>query len=352
MTGVLTAERLRVGYPRRRSPTVLLDDLSVTLEAGALTFLLGPNGSGKTTLLRTLTGMQPALAGRVRLLGDDVARMPSLERAQRLAVVLTDQVDAGLMRVIDLVALGRYPYTGWAGRLGATDHACVRWALEVTGAAALAERSVAELSDGERQRVLVARALAQEPAVLALDEPVAYVDVARRVELTGLLRRLARERGLAVLLTSHDLDLAIRTADTVWLLEPDTPARVHVGAPEDLVLAGAVGRAFSGGGVDFDLRDGRFVGHPATVGCASVAGDGAPAVWTARALEREGLAVVPADAPADLAVEIVDRGGTLRWRLRAGGGVHEADSVGALLVEVRGTLPAVGRRPASTGRRP
>lgn len=351
MTAVLETHGLAVGYRgRRRAATVVLDDVDLALQPGQLTCLLGPNGSGKSTLLRTVAGMQAPLAGSATLLGTDIGRMPALERAQRLAVVLTDQVDAGIMRAADLVALGRHPYTGWSGRLRPDDHAAVRWALEVTGVAPLAGRNVAELSDGERQRVLVARALAQEPAVLALDEPIAYIDVPRRVELTALLRGLARESGLAVLLTTHDLDLAIRTADTVWLLEPGAPTRVHVGAPEDLVLDGAVARAFHSDDVAFDLLRGAFLPCPPAVARARVVGAGVRAVWTVRALEREGIVVVEdGDLPADLAVEVCDPAG---WRLVLPDGTHDADSIGGLVALVRGRLAstAAAARPHRPGR--
>lgn len=340
MTAVMETRDLRVGYPGKRgAQTVVLGDLDVSLRAGELTCLLGPNGSGKSTLLRTLAGMQAPLAGTAWLLGDDVRRIPAMERAQRLAVVLTDQIDAGILRAADLVALGRYPYTGWGGRLRPADHACVQWALSVTGATPLADRNVAELSDGERQRVLVARALAQQPAVVALDEPIAFIDVPRRVELLGLLRGLARECGLAVLLTTHDLDLAIRTADTVWLIEPGTHARMHVGAPEDLVLTGAIARAFHSDEVAFDLTRGTFLPRPSSFGRARVLGTGLGAHWTARALEREGLAVVDGSQSADLTVEVIDEGGEPRWRLRSAAGTHEVASIGALLSALRGALP-------------
>lgn len=342
MTAVIETRGLRVGYPGKRgSPTVVLGDLDLSLRSGELTCLIGPNGSGKSTLLRTLSGMQTPLAGNAWLLGDEVRRIPALERAQRLAVVLTDQIDAGILRAADLVALGRYPYTGWGGRLRPADHACVQWALNVTGAAPLADRNVAELSDGERQRVLVARALAQQPAVIALDEPIAFIDVPRRVELLGLLRGLARECGLAVLLTTHDLDLAIRTADTVWLIEPGTPTRMHVGAPEELVLSGAIARAFHSDDVAFDLARGVFVPRPSSFGRARVVGDGLAAHWTARALEREGLAVVHAAQHADLTVEVLDGSAELRWLLRSPAGDHDVDSIRALLEALRDVVPTL-----------
>lgn len=331
---LLESTGLRAGYGGRR-PRVVLEDLNLRVEPGALTCLLGPNGSGKSTLLRTLAGMQPPLAGTLRLLGDDLAHLPALERARRLAVVLTDQLDVGILRAVDLVGLGRYPHTGLLGRLGPRDHRAVRWALDATGASALADRSVAELSDGERQRVLIARALAQQPAVLALDEPIAFIDVPRRVELTQLLRDLARECGLGVLLTTHDLDLALRVADTVWLLEPRAgePSCLHVGAPEDLALSGAVQRAFGSGEVRFDLERAMFVPRPGALGRVRVVGTGPRAVWAARAMEREGLTVAD-DAP--ITVEATGAGA---WVLRSAVETSTHTTVGGLALAVRTLLP-------------
>src|SRR5207249_7894211 len=248
----LVARNLAAGYGSR----VGLRDVGVCLAGGELACVLGPNGTGKSTLLRTLAGMQPRLAGSVELDGHDVQRLPARELARRVSVVLTERAEVGLLRAYDLVALGRYPYTGWAGRLRSHDHAVVAWALEATGASDLASRDVSELSDGERQRVMIARALAQEPVVLLLDEPTAFLDVARRVEVTTLLRRLARDTGRAVLFSTHELDLALRTADSVWLL--DTAGRVRVGAPEDLVLDGSFARSFEVEGLTFDAAAGRF----------------------------------------------------------------------------------------------
>lgn len=338
---VLRTQGLAVGYhAARRTRTVVLDGLDLSLPRGELTCLLGPNGTGKSTLLRTLAGMQPALAGDIFLGGQPLARLPAIERARRLAVVLTDRIDAGLLTGADLVALGRHPHTGWTGRLSASDHAAVRWAMDAVDATRFAERRVAELSDGERQRVAIARALAQQPSVLALDEPTAYVDVPRRVELTQTLRHLARECRLAVLLTTHDLDLAVRVADRVWLIEPatpDRPAHLTVGAPEDLVLSGAMARAFAARDVRFDLLRGTFVPDSGTAGSIRVLGDGPAALWAGRALEREGFGLVHDDAAADALVRVLDGP---RWRLQVADLSSDHDRLADLLAAAR-AIPAL-----------
>ncbi|WP_251061628.1 ABC transporter ATP-binding protein [Streptomyces sp. ISL-100] len=207
--GGLRADGLTVGYRTRAgwgrsTRRAVLEDLCLEARAGELTVLLGPNGAGKSTLLRTLCGLLPSLAGGVRIGGRSIAEEPPAALARRLAVVLTDRVDAGLLSARELVALGRHPHTGFTGRLTPADHAAVQWALEAVNAVHLAERPAAELSDGERQRVLAARALAQEPDVVLLDEPTAFLDVPSRVALTVLLRDLARDKGLTVVVTESD----------------------------------------------------------------------------------------------------------------------------------------------------
>ena len=214
----------------------------------------------------------------------------------------------GNLSAYALAALGRYPYTGWDGRLSAADEEVVRWAIDAVGARELAARSVGELSDGERQKVMIARALAQEPAVLLLDEPTAFLDLPRRVEIVQLLRRLAGASDRAVLLSTHDLDLALRCADRLWLLPLDGP--LQTGAPEDLVLSGAFQRTFAD--VEFDPAIGSFQLTQEPEGEVGLVGEGIHALWTARALERAGFRVAE---DASTRVEIIHDNGDTAWRL-------------------------------------
>lgn len=306
----LVTDRLAIGYRARRAARRILDNISVSLHAGELVCLIGPNGAGKSTLLRTLAGMQPPLAGTITLLGADLRALTPAERARRLSIVLTERIDAGLLTAHALVALGRHPYTGWLGALRPQDEAAVTRALAAVGALELAARRVGELSDGERQKVLIARALAQEPALLLLDEPTAFLDLPRRAETLTMLRRLARESGRAVLLSTHDLDLALRMADRIWLLPRGGP--LHVGAPEDLVLSGAFEAAFRGEGVAFDAYSGSFRGSAPAAGLVALRGTGLPALWTQRALERAGYCVA-SDAPLRVTITQVD--GEPRWQV-------------------------------------
>ncbi|HYH30069.1 MAG TPA: ABC transporter ATP-binding protein [Pseudonocardia sp.] len=288
----LVLDGLAVGHRRgrRRPAAAVLAGVDARAGAGELTVLVGPNGTGKSTLLHTVAGLLPPLAGTVRVDGADVAELPPAERARRVAVVLTERVEPGLLAVEELVALGRHPHTGPTGALGAADRAAVAAAIEAAGAGHLAGRRVVELSDGERQRVLTARALAQEPAVLLLDEPTAFLDVSSRVTLLDVLRGLAREAGLCVLVSTHDLEPALRLADHAWLL--DRTGRLRAGPPEQLVADGAVAEVFDAPGLAFDPAAGTFVlrGDGGGPPVAVVAPEPEKAL-VARLLAREGCAV-------------------------------------------------------------
>lgn len=277
----------------RKPPLVIADSLDLSLHGGEMVALLGPNGAGKSTLMRTLAGMQQPLSGQVTLSGVDVSTLKPRQRARRLSVVLTDRPNPGLLNGYALVALGRHPYTDWTGRLSRYDEAVIRWAVDTVGAREFAERPVMQLSDGQRQKLMIARALAQESELILLDEPTAYLDLPRRAEMMHLLRHLAAETGRVILLSTHDLDLALRVADTLWLM---SAGQVRTGAPEDLVLVGAFEDAFRGEGVIFDRATGAFhIERPCGRGVI-VYGQGIPHTWTRRAIARAGYTNLDADA--------------------------------------------------------
>lgn len=251
MTEGLTVDQLTVGYGTGRRRRTVLKDVNAQARPGELTVLLGPNGTGKSTLLRALAGLSTPFAGRCLVNGSDVTRLHGTDRARLLASVLTQRDLPGLLRAREIVALGRHPYTNVTGRLTASDEQVVDWALDAVGAEPLAERRVGELSDGERQRVLTARALAQDPEVLLLDEPTAFLDVAGKVALHGLLLRLARDNGLVVVMCTHDLELALRVADHVWLL---AEGGLRDGSPEVLAARGDLSAVFDGTDLTFDTE--------------------------------------------------------------------------------------------------
>ena len=288
MEKIITIESLAIGYhSSAKEKKIVASNINLLLLKGELVCLLGPNGAGKSTLMRTLSGMQAPLSGTVFLDGKNLHQLPSRILAKNISVVLTEKVEGGLLTAYEVVSLGRYPYTNWSGALASEDHAIITGAIDMVGAQELAHRTLAELSDGERQKIMMARALAQEPKVMILDEITAFLDLPRRVEFMRLLRKMAHETNRAVLLSTHDLDLALRGADKIWLLPKD--GILTEGAPEDLVLNGDFEKAFASEGVQFDSATGSFNIHASLVPSVYVTGNPETVRWTQRSLERIGL---------------------------------------------------------------
>lgn len=327
---VLRTQDLAVGYRTRRQRRAVLERVNLSAARGEMVCLLGPNGIGKSTLLRTLGRMQPPLWGSVDLDGAPLSTLTSADLARRLGVVLTDRVHIDALRARQVIELGRYPHSGWLGGLGPRDHEVVDWAIGAVGAGHLAERDFSQLSDGERQRVMVARALAQEPLLLMLDEPTAFLDLPSRVDLMGLLRHLTRRAGLAVIVSTHDLELALRTADVIWILLPG--GEVLTGAPEDIVVSGAMAQAFEGRHIQFVPAERTFRWLAGERGAATVRGRGLRAAMVGAVLEREGFIVLPEGSDAPVQVGIDD----VAWELTTAGGRVRGDTFQALAAQVRG----------------
>ncbi len=335
-TTVLKTQNLSVGYRSGRRVSEVLSELNLKVSAGEFVCLLGPNGIGKSTLLKTFSSILRPLSGSVYLGENDLYELNRDEVARRLSVVLTEKLEVGALTAYKVVELGRFPHTGWGGRLTEFDHEVIRWAIASVGGNHLAARDVNELSDGERQRILVARALAQQPKLMLLDEPTAYLDVTSRIELIGLLRNLARENDLAVVFSTHDLELALRTADTVWLLDPQ--GELHIGGPEDLVGRGEIERAFRGEGLTFDPYERSFRMARNGVGTASVGGNGLEAALARAALEREGFSITNgSDKSADLEVKVTNNG-VAAWEARRNGLASHGDTYAGLAAFARSAV--------------
>ncbi len=271
-TKTLVTSNLTIGYPPNK---VLFTDLNLHLPQGKLVCFMGPNGIGKSTLIRTLAGIQQPLSGTIDGLG-----------SKNIAVVLTDKINAGAMTVEDLLTFGRYPYLNWTITLTESDREKVREAINNVRIEYLLGRPVHELSDGQVQMVMIARALAQDTPVMLLDEPTAHLDLNNRVEIMNLLRGLAKENNKSILVSTHELDLALQTADLIWIASHQS---IKTGIPEDLVLDGTFDEVFQFKG--FDLKTGKIEHKPFRDKAIKVTGDGPTYLWTRNALERNGYKI-------------------------------------------------------------
>ncbi len=247
-----TLRDLSIGY----GSTTIVANINATLHEGELCSLVGANGAGKSTLLRTMAAFQPALGGTMTLGNLDVGTCSPLSLSRYIGVVLTERVDSMGITVRDIVEMGRSPYTNYWGHLTADDVRIVDEAMGMVGIEGLAGRQASTLSDGERQKTMIAKALAQETPVILLDEPTAFLDFPSKVEMMLLLRRLCREMGKSVLLSTHDLDLALQVSDRLWLLSGE--GRLVVDTPEVLGQSGALDATFRSEHVEFDPASMRF----------------------------------------------------------------------------------------------
>ncbi len=242
---MIRLHELTLGYGSR----TLIDSADATLSAGELTALIGRNGSGKSTLLRALAGLNGGYRGRIELAGCDLQRLAPHRLARTVAFVATERTRIANLRCRDVVALGRAPYTNWIGRMQEEDRTRVGQALEAVGMEAFADRSMDRLSDGECQRVMIARALAQETPVMLLDEPTSFLDLPNRCELVALLRRLAREERKCILFSTHELEIALALADRIMLIDP--PA-LYTQPTAEMIRSGRIERLFGSGQIRFD----------------------------------------------------------------------------------------------------
>lgn len=253
---LLSTKNLTVGYRKGNESTPILSGLDLELKKGTLVALVGANGIGKSTLLRSIVGNQPTLSGSISINDTEISEISRAEMSLLLSIVTTERTQTGGLTVKELVSLGRQPYTGFLGILDREDRRIVEESMRDTGISHKAHNFIAELSDGERQKVMIAKALAQQTPIIVLDEPTAFLDVESRMETMLLLHRLAHEQDKAILLSSHDLSQSMMLADELWLVTHDR--QLISGNTEDLALSGAMDKIFSSEHVKFDLQQGDY----------------------------------------------------------------------------------------------
>lgn len=252
---ILKVEQLSIGYKTKKVETVIASNINFNLQSGQLIGLVGANGIGKSTLLRTLIKVQDALSGCILINGKDINTTSTQDLAKQLSIVLTEPLTSKNLSVIELVALGRHPYTNWIGNLSEHDQSIVNNALELVNIIELKDKKCYELSDGQLQKVMIARALAQDTAIIVLDEPTTHLDMYHKAYILKLLKKLTKETGKTILFSSHEIDLAIQLCDTMIVMQKD---KVVYDQPCNLISEGVFDALFPKDLISFDSSTGSF----------------------------------------------------------------------------------------------
>jgi len=291
---IISLNDASIGYKGKSQTTMVVKSgISVYALKGELVALIGGNGVGKSTLLRTIAGFQPSFHGDVLLRGKQVNTYHEKERALIMSFVSTEIIRVPNLSVFDLVSLGRYPYTNWFGKLLDEDRHIVEEAIRSVGLQGYENRMVNYLSDGERQKAMIARTLAQDTEIIVLDEPTAFLDLSNKYGIVHILHELAREKGKTILFSTHDLTTAIAESDRIWLMLDES---VEQGSPEDLVLNGSFDALFHNEHLYFDPEKGDFRIRKQTKRKALIIGTGIATNWTIKAVERNGYEVIDSEA--------------------------------------------------------
>lgn len=318
---ILSTYSLSIGYSKKGVLNTVQSNLDLKLKSGEMVCLIGPNGTGKSTLLRTLSGLQKPLSGKIQIDKQDLLKLSHTDKAVLIALVLTEKIDVDNATVYDIVSFGRHPYSNWWGNITENDISLINESIDLVHLTHKKQNFLSELSDGERQRVMIAKALAQDTPIIMLDEPTAHLDLPNRVEIMLLLHKLAHSTGKAIVLSTHELDMALQAADRIWLMTSDKG--IECGVPEDLVLNGHFNNAFQSKAYVFNSANGNFSMNYPMTRKIWVTGDKTRMYWTFRALARAGYMVVP---EADFTININEKS----WELNE----REFFSVGELLSEL------------------
>ncbi len=284
---LLYTNDLGIGYSEKNSQRLLHRHLNLALKPGELICMMGPNGAGKSTLLKTLAGFIPLQEGDAFINEKSIRSLKEKDISQMVSVVLTEKLTIEDFTVRQLVSLGRYPYTGFFGRLNDDDEKMVDLAITETGLEHFTDRKLSQLSDGEKQKAMIAKALAQETPIMILDEPTAFLDLPGRIEIMRLLRQLTVHKNKGILVTTHDLEQTLRFADKLWLIAQGK--EMVSGAPEDLLLQGYIESFFAREGILFDNNTGCFRADEDYSERVHIIGKGITSYWVRNALERNGF---------------------------------------------------------------
>lgn len=336
----IECRELSIGYHERSTAAALVkQDISIRALKGEMVALIGGNGIGKSTLLKSIAGFQPALSGELLVHGRSITDFGSEELAKEMSFVSTENVRVANLTVREMVGLGRFPYTNWFGQLNNHDRAIIDQAIFQVGLSGYENRSVNKISDGERQRAMIARALAQDTPIIVLDEPTAFLDISNKYEIVRILHQLTSDHGKCILFSTHDLNTALTMADRIWLMLKDS---VVEGIPEDVMSKGYLESLFQDNThLYFDTEGGDFRIRKEQKGVVVISATGSELKWAAKALERLGYEVAPSHSDPSSPRPLVPSSGirivqqAKGWTLNYSGYTCEPETLEDLCQEVK-----------------
>lgn len=282
MNKILDTKDLSIGYQHE-----IHKNINVELYESQFICLIGPNGIGKSTFLKTVSNVIPAISGEVKLQENNLSSLNNKDLSKLISLVLTDHIDGFNLRAIDVIRMGRYPHTGFWGKLNSKDSKIIEGFVHQIEIEDLVDRQFSELSDGEKQKVMIAKALVQQAPLMLLDEPTAFLDFPTKASLLVLLRKLAKNNKMGIILSTHDIELALKTADQIWLFTEDR--QLIKGVPEDLVLSGHINRVFKNKEMQFNQISGHFERLSKCEKKVNLMGDSTQIFWMEKALGRNEI---------------------------------------------------------------
>lgn len=299
---ILETKDLTIGYGEK----IIAQNLNLIANTNEIICLLGQNGVGKSTLLRTLSNLQLPLSGNISIENNDIQQLEPQELAQFLGIVTTEKIGAANMTVRELVTLGRHPYTNWLGKTTIDDQQKIDQSISQCRIDYLIDQKIGDLSDGQRQKAMIARVLAQDTKIILLDEPTAHLDLINRAEIMRLLSEI--KEGKSIIISTHELPLSMQFADQLWLMNFNQP--LVSGAPEDLAIAGSINQSFHEKEFTIDVSTGKVEFQRESKGTVNLKGDGLAFEWTKRALERVGYNI---HSDSNKTIEVSYHELTIRW---------------------------------------
>jgi iron complex transport system ATP-binding protein len=319
MGNIIELKNLIIGYQKGHHAMPIMSFPEINVEKGDFIAIAGVNGIGKSTLIKTLIQLIPKISGDILINSKPASSYSRAKLASLISYVSTEVIHAQQITVRDLVTFGRYPYTNWFGKIESEDKTIVEDAIDLLELRHLASKFIDEISDGERQRAMIARALAQQTDIVILDEPTAFLDLPHKHEIVNLLGKLTREKGKTILFTTHDLAIAIKEADKLWLLSNEGFSQ---GSPEDLILNGIIAKIFNTPKVTFDNRRGDFAIQKNLKPYFIIKGKMTAALWTRYALEKEGFTALEREDSGYPVISIDQKETGYEWTL-----LHETISI-------------------------